>query len=576
MIYQTHKLAKDLGWTVDKDFPTWGNNSLYLTTIRGGYLQKSETPRQAYDRLAKTASTILNKPELEDKFFEILWNGWLIPSTPVMANLGNSKGFPISCFGGIIGDDMYEIGRKNAELMMLSKNGGGTAYDFSEIRAMGTPIRGGEGGTSDGIIPFMKMFDSTILASKQSNVRRGAVALYLDIEHPEVSEFLRIRQPKGDINRQCTNIHQAVKVSDEFMNRVNNRESKAIELWKEVQKTRVETGEPYIFYTDNVNRNLPDFWKKHGLKVKHSQLCSEICLPTDHEHTFVCCLSSLNLTKYDEWKDTDTIFLSTLFLDAVISEFLNKAENVKGIEDTVRFAKKSRALGLGVQGYHSYIQSKGIPFVGIQSNAMTRIIFGNLQKETIRATEYLAKEYGEPEWCEGSGRRNLTLTTVAPTKSSSKLSGGNSEGIEPIMANIYLDDGAKGNHIRRNPNLEVLLTQKGQNTNEVWDSISDYEGSVQHLSFLSKDEKDVFLTFREINQLELVKLAGIRQQYLEQSQSLNLAFFQDASAKWINKVHITAWESGVKTLYYLKSKSSLKVNAVNQRDLYSECLMCEG
>lgn len=303
---------------------------------------------------------------------------------------------------------------------------------------------------------------------------------------------------------------------------------------------------------------------------------SEITLPTDFEHTLVCCLSSLNLAKYDEWKDTNTIFLSTLFLDAVITEFINKADGIKGIEDSVRFAKKSRALGLGVQGYHTYIQSKNIPFISIGSNSMTKNIFKNIQQETIKATNWLAKEYGEPEWCKGSGRRNLTLTTVAPTRSSSKLSGGNSEGIEPIMANIYLDDDAKGNHIRRNPNLEKLLISKGKNTNEVWDSISDYDGSVQHLNFLTKDEKDVYLTFREINQLELVKLAGIRQQYLEQSQSLNLAFFQDATAKWINKVHITAWEVGVKSLYYLKSKSTMKANATNQRDLYSECLLCEG
>lgn len=273
MTNQTHKLAKDLGWTVDVDFPSWGNNSLYLTTIKGGYLQKNETPKQAYNRLAKTTSALLNKPDLEEEFFKILWSGWLIPSTPVMANLGTDLGLPISCFSGIVGDDMYEIGRKNTEVMLLSKYGGGTALDFSDIRPIGSPIKNGANGTSDGIVPFIKMFDSTILASRQGNTRRGAIATYLDVEHKEIEEFLRIRQPKGDVNRQCLNIHQGVKVSDNFMNRVINREPKAIELWKEIQKKRVETGEPYILYTDNCNKTNPDYWKNNNLTIKHSNLC---------------------------------------------------------------------------------------------------------------------------------------------------------------------------------------------------------------------------------------------------------------------------------------------------------------
>lgn len=299
-------------------------------------------------------------------------------------------------------------------------------------------------------------------------------------------------------------------------------------------------------------------------------------LPNDENHTFVCCLSSLNLLKFEEFKNTDTVYLATLFLDAVIEEFIEKAKHIKGIEDAVRFAEKSRALGLGVMGWHSFLQSKNLPFIGIASNAWTNIIFGHIKNEAERATKWLAEEFGEPEWMKGTGKRNLTLTTIPPTRSSSKLAQNASQSIEPINSNLYSDASAKGTMIMRNPFLEKILITKNKNTIEIWDSISDHDGSAQHLDCLTKDEKDIFLTFREINQLELVKQASIRQKYLCQSQSLNLAFFQDASAKWINKVHITAWEIGLKSLYYLKSQSKLRASNVDQRDLYTECLNCEG
>jgi ribonucleoside-diphosphate reductase alpha chain len=573
---ETHKIAKTLGWQVEIDYPVWGNNSLYLTTIKGGYLLENETPKNAYTRLSKRASELLNKPELEERFFDILWKGYLIPSTPVFANLGSNVGLPVSCYSSYIGDDLYEIGRKAVELMMLSKMGGGTAYDFSEIRPIGSPIKNGEYGTSDGIIPFIKTFDSAIMACKQGKLRRGATAIYLDVNHKEIEEFLRIRQSSQEDARRCLNIHQGVKFDDNYMNRLTNKDGKAISTWKNLLKARIETGEPYLFFTDNANRNLPENWKKNSLLVRQSNLCNEIMLPTDENTSLTCVLSTLNLAKFEEFRHTDTVFLSTLFLDAVVEDFIQKAEKIKGIEDTVKFAKKGRALGLGVQAWHTFLQSKNLPFIGIASNSWTNIIFSHIKSEAERATEWLAKEYGEPEWMEGTGKRNLTLLTIPPTRSSSKLSGGVSQGIEPINANIYLDDDAKGNHIKRNTHLEILLEEKGMNTNDVWDNINEYDGSVQHLDFLSKDEKDVYLTFREINQLELVKQAGLRQKYICQGQSLNLAFFQDASAKWINKVHLTAWEVGLKGLYYLKSKSTLKVSTTSQRDLYSECLACEA
>jgi len=578
MKIETHDIGKNMGWKVGIDFPEWGNNALYLTTIRGGYLLDGETPKDGYIRVSSRAAELLNKPELQERFFDILWKGWLIPSTPVMANLGTDVALPISCFSSHVGDSMYEIYRKNLEMAMLSKYGGGTAYDFSAIRAIGTKIKDGRGGSSDGIIPFIKSFDSTILASKQGKTRRGAVAIYLNAEHGEFKEFLEVREPKGDVNRQSHNIHQGAIFTDEFMNKVIEKNGKEREIWLETLKKRVKTGEPYTMFIDNANNVLPEWWKQNDLKIRHSNLCSEIFLPTDETHTLVCCLSSLNLVKFEEWKDTDTVYLSTMFLDSVMEDFLQKGNSseYKGIEDAVRFATKSRALGLGALGWHSFLQSKMIPFVSIEANAWTNIIFKHLKDESERATMDMAKEYGEPEWCKGTGRRNLTLLAIAPNRSSSKLAGGYSQGVEPLAANLYMDDDAKGLHIRRNPFLEQLLESKGKNVPQVWDAISEDKGSVVNVRCMSAEEKAVFKTFKEINQLEIVRQAGIRQKYIDQGQSLNLAFFSDAPAKFINQVHIEAWKLGLKSLYYLRSESVLRADTKQQRDLYSECLMCEG
>jgi ribonucleoside-diphosphate reductase alpha chain len=572
---ELHDLAKKQGWSID-DIPEWGNNSLYLTTMLGGYLQNKETPKEAYTRIASTAANYLNKPELFSKFFEILWNGWLIPSTPVMSNFGTNRGLPISCFGGSIGDSMYDIYRKNLEMAILSKHGGGTAYDFSEIRPKGALIKDGANGTTDGIIPFMKSFDSTIIASKQGKMRRGAVALYLSANHPEFADFLKIREPKGDINRQCHNIHMGAKFTNEFMEEVVNKNGSKRELWLEHIKTRVKTGEPYTFFTDNANANLKSTFSTYNLKVRHSQLCAEIMLPSDENHTFVCCLSSMNLYKWEEWSKTDAVYYATIFLDAVISEFLEKAKHIQGIEDPIRFAEKSRALGLGALGWASLLQKMRIPFIGIQATSLTRVIFSHMKEKSDKASMWMADEFGEPTWCKGSGYRNLTCIAVAPNRSSSKLAGGVSQGIEPFAANLYMDDDAKGAHLRRNPDLETLLDEKGLNTPQTWDIIAEDKGSVKNIDGLTEDEKEIFRTFKEINQLELVRQAAVRQEYIDQGQSLNLAFFHDAPAKWINQVHIEAWKLGIKALYYLRSESNLRADSKQQRDLYSECIVCEG
>lgn len=574
----THEIANKIGWTVGEDFPEWGNNPLYLTTITGGYLQKDETPKDAYWRLANTSAKHLKKPEIAQKVFDILWKGWLIPATPVMCNMGTDRGLPISCFSGRVDDSMYDIYNKNLEMAMLSKYGGGTAYDFSMVRPLGSPIKGGANGTSDGIIPFIKSFDSTILASKQGKTRRGATAIYLDVNHPEYESFLRVREPKGDINRQCMNIHQGAVIDDAFIEEVRNKNGRARRIWLDTIKQRIKTGEPYLFFIDNANKNLNEGFVKNNLKIWHSNLCSEIMLPTDPEHTLVCCLSSLNLAKYDEWKDTDTPYIATMFLDSVITEFLEVARDIKGFENAVRFAEKSRALGLGTLGWHTFLQSKMIPFTDFRANAYTNQIFGFISSEAKRASVDMAKEYGEPEWCRGTGTRNLTNMAVAPNRSSAKLGGGVSQSTEPYAANLWVDDDAKGLHIRKNPILKHVLKQKNISRSEyegIWDQISEDKGSVQGISALTDEEKEVFLTFKEINQMDLVRQAGIRQKYIDQGQSINLAFQQNAPAKFINAVHLKAHEVGLKSLYYFRSESVLRADT-QRRDLYSECVMCEG
>ncbi|WP_341658396.1 ribonucleoside-diphosphate reductase subunit alpha [Blattabacterium cuenoti] len=568
---ETHPIAEKKGWKVGKDFPVWANNELYLTTIKGGYLLDRESPFEAYKRLSQNAAKILKKPKIEGEFFNIFWRGWLIPSTPVMVNLGTKKGLPISCFSGRIGDSMYEIYRKNLEMAILSKHGGGTSYDFSLIRPIGYSIKNGTLGTSDGIIPFIKSYDSTIIASKQGKTRRGAVAIYLNIEHKEYPEFLKIREPKGDINRQCHNVHQGVIISNSFMEKVLEENGKERALWIDTLKERVQTGEPYLFFQENANKNIPENWKKHGLKIHHSNLCSEIMLPTDENHTLVCCLSSLNLYRYIEWKNTNAVFYAILFLDAVMQEFIDKGKHVRGIEDAVRFAEKSRALGLGTLGWHSYLQSNMIPFISIKSKILTRNIFRYIQGESKKATKYLAKEYGESEWNIGTGRRNLTLMAMAPNRSSAKLAGGLSQGVEPLAANIYVDDDSKGMHIRKNPYLENILIKNGNNLPEVWEQIANEKGSCLGLTALSEEQKNVFRCFKEINQLELIKQASIRQKYIDQGQSINLSFHQNAPAKYINEVHLEAWKIGLKSLYYYRSESILRADT--KRDLYLESML---
>lgn len=592
------KLAEELGWQKGIDYPEWGHTEVYLKTISKGYLLDGEKPKDAYWRVATRVAQRLGKPQLASKFFDYIYRGWLNLATPVLSNTGTDRGLPISCFGIDVADSIYDIGNKNLEMMLLAKHGGGVGIGINQIRPAGSKIK--MNGTSDGVVPFCKLYDSTILATNQGSVRRGAASVNLNIDHADFEDWLEIREPKGDVNRQCLNLHQCAVVTDKFMRKLEDGDPDARRKWGKLLQKRKATGEPYIMFKGNINKQNPDAYKSNGLKVYMTNICSEITLHTDESHSFVCCLSSLNLAKYDEWKDTDLIYTATWFLDGVLEEFIQRAKNMRGFENSVRSAEKGRALGLGVLGWHTYLQQKGLSFEGLPAQFETRKIFSQIKIESDRASRDLANEYGEPLWCIGTGMRNTHLRAIAPTVSNSKLSGNVSAGIEPWAANIFVEQTSKGTFIRKNRELERVFKKIGINQKETWDTILTDGGSVQGIdeldnwayfsgkllnitdipqSAIDNNEvewvKNVYKTFKEINQLELVRQAGIRQQYVDQSVSLNLAFPSEATPKWINQVHIEAWKQGIKTLYYMRTESVLRGD-IAAKAMDPDCLSCDG
>ena len=575
-------------WKKGVDYPIWGDTEIYKKTISGGYLINGESPKDAYMRVAKTVAKRLYKPELADKFFDYIWKGWLCLASPVLSNTGSDRGLPISCFGIDVADSIQDIGNKNLEMMLLAKHGGGVGIGVNMIRPAGAKITGN--GTSDGVVPFCKIYDSTILATNQGSVRRGAASVNINIDHADFEEWLEIREPKGDINRQSLNLHQCAVVGDKFMRKLETGDQEARKKWGKLLQKRKATGEPYILFKGNTNKSNPEAYKTNGLKVHMTNICSEIVLHTDESHSFVCCLSSVNLEKYDEWKNTNLIYDSIWFLDGVLEEFIQRAKNMRGFENSVRSASKGRALGLGVLGWHSLLQKRGIAFEGLTAQFKTREIFSKIKIETERASRALAEIYGEPLWCAGTGMRNTHLRAIAPTVSNSKLAGNISPGIEPWAANVFTEQTAKGTFIRKNLELKKALRKIGIDNKETWDKILRDGGSIQGLKSLNGwyyDEfgrlnqeegepvKNVFKTFKEINQLELVRQAGIRQDYIDQSVSLNLAFPSEATPKWINQVHFEAWKKGIKTLYYVRTESVLRGD-IAQAAMDPNCVSCDG
>lgn len=870
------------------EVPNW-MDEFGLKTLQGGYLQENETPKAMYMRVAKAAASYYSDAlKWETKFFDAMWNNWLCPASPVLSNLGTNRGLPISCNSIHVGDSVDSIFTKNYELATLSKNGAGVGIYFGDIRGRGVSIKGN--GKSEGIIPWCKVMDQTTVSISQGSTRRGASAIYLPIDHLDIEEFMNVRRPTGDVNRRCLNINHGVCISDAWMESMLAGDAKKRKTWEELLRTRVETGEPYIFFSDNVNKNNPECYVKNGLDVKTSNICSEICLYTDTNHTFVCCLSSLNLVRWDEWKDTDLPNIAVRFLDAVLSEYIKKTENMKGMEASRASAIKGRAIGIGVLGWHTLLQERSLPFDSFDTMQLNAEIFRTIRTKAEEETALLAKELGEPEWCKGFNRRNThtcvspdtelltkqgfksikelvgqeiniwnghewsvvspyktsddsemmevilsdgsTLKTtldhkwliknnrfrksiiketknlvvgdklekwdqpiiegiidfphaythgfycgdgsdnqskpqytnckkrkevrlynddkkcltmlevknncsirtqkngslrfyipdemptkfvvpdithtlrsrlewlsglcdadgtiksgqitsadfdflkrikdmlaysgifakiskykrsggyqssnshyyslifssaalnksmvngycpkraivrhskinkqqyvqivsikkisnsdtyclteqkrgtalfngiktkqcaVAPTVSNSTISGGHSAGIEPLAANIFVQKSAKGTFIRKNRTLEALLDVKGQNTPEIWKSINEQSGSVQHLKFLSDHEKEVFLTAREINQHTIIKLAVQRQRWVDQAQSVNLFFASNSSPKYIHEVHLAAWKNGLKTLYYFRSDGVIKSDLASRSE--DECKACEA
>ena len=568
-------------WKKGVDYPEWADADVYKKTITGGYLYNGETPKEAYQRVAKTVAMRLKKPDMADTFFDYIWKGWLCLASPVLSNTGTEKGLPISCFGIDVADSIQDIGKKNLEMMLLAKHGGGVGVGINMIRPSGAEIT--MNGTSDGVVPFCKIYDSSILATNQGAVRRGAASVNLNIDHKDWEDWLEIREPKGDINRQSLNLHQCTIIGDKFMRKLRDGDKVARRKWGKLLQKRKATGEPYIMFKGYVNKANPSMYQDNALKVFMTNICSEIVLHTDENHSFVCCLSSLNLAKYHEWKDSNLIYDSIWFLDGVLEEFIQKAKNRRGFENAVRSAEKGRALGLGVLGWHTYLQQKGIPFEGLLAQYETRRIFSQIKIESERASMALAESYGEPLWCVGTGFRNTHLRAIAPTVSNSKLSGNVSPGIEPWAANVFTDQSAKGTFIRKNPTLVDVLDKHNLNTDKIWNKILEDGGSIQGIKQLEKITlgdhdipiKEVFKTFKEINQLDLINQAGIRQQYIDQAVSLNLAFPSQADPKFINKVHLEAWKKGIKTLYYMRTESVLRGD-IAKAAMDDNCLSCDG
>lgn len=541
-------------------------NSHSRQFLERGYLAEGVTPEKRIRQIAEAAEKILEIKGFADKFEDYMSRGFYSLATPVWTNFGNSRGLPVSCFNSHIEDKMESILYKAAEVGMMSKHGGGTSGFFGELRARGTPIS--VGGESSGPAHFMELFDTIAEVISQGSARRGSFAAYLPIEHPDVDEFLQIRSDGHPIQ----NMSIGVTITDKWMSSMVEGDKAKRELWGKVIKKRFESGYPYIMWSDTANKAAPKIYKEKGRKIRSSNLCSEIMLSSNETESFVCVLSSLNLLHWDQIQQTDAIETMIQFLDAVNEEFVRKTEKMPFMEHAHNFAKNQRALGLGVLGWHSLLQSKMIGFETMAAKLLNNSIWRVIRERADSATEALAKSHGEPELLKGTGRRNVTCLAVAPTTSSSFILGQVSPSIEPENSNYYVKKLAKGSFTYKNPFLRDVLKKHGKNDEDTWKSILVNGGSVQHLKFLSDEEKDVFKTFGEISQKEIVIQASARQKYIDQGQSLNIMVHPKTPAKEVNQLMIFAWENGIKTLYYQRGTHPAQELS---RNLLS-CSSCEA
>ena len=556
-----------------KDFD-WLNENSRLFLSRG-YLPEGQSPEERLRVISDRAEEILGIKGFSDKFYGYLGKGYYSLSSPVWSNFATDRGLPISCFGSHISDDIGSILHTASEVGTMSKLGGGTSGYFGELRGRGASIQ--DNGKSSGAVHFVKLFEQITDIISQGGVRRGRFSPYLPIDHPDIEEFLEIGKEGNDIQ----DVNHAVTVTDSWMIQMigGDRDKRAI--WAKVLQSRVEMGYPYIFFTDTVNNNKPEWYKDYA--ITHSNLCSEIALPDNERWSFVCNLSSMNALHFDEWKDTDAVETMTFFLDAVMTEFIEKLEAYRDsesldkrqiftfMEKAYNFAVENRALGLGVLGWNSLLQSQMIPFESVEASLLNEQLFKTIQERSTVATKELAKMFGEPLVMKGTGRRNATLSAVAPTTSSAFILGQVSQSIEPTWSNNYVKDVAKVKTTIKNQYLEAVLDKYGKDNRETWIDIQNHDGSVQHLDYLTQNEKDVFKTFSEINQYEIINQASVRQKYIDQGQSLNIMINPKTSTKELNELHLYAWENGIKTLYYQHTTS-----AAQEFYRSAVCLACEA
>jgi ribonucleoside-diphosphate reductase alpha chain len=572
------------------------------------YLLPDETYQ---DLFARVAGYYADSQEHADRLYDYISNLWFMPATPVLSNGGTDRGLPISCFLNECEDSLSGITDLWNENVWLASKGGGIGSYWGNVRSIGETVRGN--GKTSGIVPFIKVMDSQTLAISQGSLRRGSAAVYLPISHPEIEEFIDIRRPTGgDSNRRSLNLHHGVSITDDFMRAVEANKDfelkspyddsvvekvNARDLWIKLITARIETGEPYLLFIDTVNKSLPKHQKKLGLEVKTSNLCSEITLPTGLDHlgkfrTAVCCLSSLNLEYYDEWKNND-LFIEDIvrFIDNVLQDFIDTAP--ESMARAVYSANRERSIGLGVMGLNSFLQMKNVPMESAMAKVWNKKIFQDVKLKASAASKILADEKGPCPDAKDAGlnERLSNIMAIAPTASISIIAGNSSPGIEPYAANSFTQKTLTGSFNVRNKNLVKLLQEKGKNTEETWSSITTNEGSVQHLDFLDDHEKMVFKTAQEIDQFWLIDLGADRSEYICQAQSLNLFFPGDVSKKYLHEVHFRAWARGVKSLYYCRSTSVQRADKVSKRverntgndnvganeeaDKYEECLSCQ-
>ena len=535
--------------------------------LREGYLLEDTDPKERIREIAERAEEILEEEGFADKFYEYMSRGYYSLASPIWANFGLDRGLPISCFGSYMEDNMESILYTHAEVGEMTKQGGGTSGYMGEIRPRGSPIT--NNGKSNGSYSFTELFDTAINVISQGETRRGQFAGYIDVEHDDLDEWLNIKT-EGD---PVQDIYYGVIIGDDWFQEMVDGDEEKRETWAEIVETRINIGVPYIIFRGNMNDGKPQVYKDKDYEINASNLCTEIALPATPDESFVCCLSSMNALHYDEWKDTDAVETLTYFLDAVMEEFIEEAEGTQFMERPVRFAKRHRAIGIGVLGWHSYLQSEMISFDSMEAMNKNSQIFQTIREKSYEASEELADKFGEPEVLEGYGRRNTTTMSVAPTKSSSVILGQVSPSIEPLKANYFVRDGAKLKSTQKNRFLEAILEERGKDEREIWDSIAQKDGSVQHLDCLTDEEKEVFQTFSEIPQMAIINQAAQRQEYIDQAQSINISLDPaEVPLEDINELYIQAWKKGVKSLYYQKS-----VNAAQKfsRDIL-ECKACEG